>query len=190
MKKLILYFIAIIEGIANRVVLKRKRVKYSPTLRINGIVKVFGHGKISIGENVRINSKESANPGIGGCTKTVLSVPTGELIIGDNVGMSNVAVTCCNKVEICNNVLIGGNVKIYDTDFHSLDPDLRGKGRNIDVPVTKPICIKENAFIGAHSIILKGVTIGRNAVIGAGSVVTKDVPDGEVWGGNPAKKIR
>ena len=38
-------------------------------------------------------------------------------------------------------------------------------------------------------MILKGVTIGARAVIGAGSVVTKDVPDGEIWAGNPAKRI-
>ena len=50
--------------------------------------------------------------------------------------------------------------------------------------------IKDNAFIGAHSIILKGVTIGENSIIGAGSVVTKSVPDNQIWAGNPARFIR
>lgn len=50
--------------------------------------------------------------------------------------------------------------------------------------------IEENAFIGAHSILLKGVRIGRNSIIGAGSVVTKSVPPNQIWGGNPAKYIR
>lgn len=40
------------------------------------------------------------------------------------------------------------------------------------------------------SLITKGVKIGDRAIIACGSVVTKDVPAGEVWGGNPAKKIR
>lgn len=31
-------------------------------------------------------------------------------------------------------------------------------------------------FVGAQSILLKGVTIGKNSLIGAGSVLTKDVP--------------
>ena len=48
------------------------------------------------------------------------------------------------------------------------------------------ILVKRGASIGANATILCGVTIGRNAMIGAGSVVTKDVPDGEMWFGNPA----
>lgn len=50
--------------------------------------------------------------------------------------------------------------------------------------------LKRGCSIGANSSILCGVTIGENAMIGAGSVVTKDVPDGELWFGNPAKFVR
>lgn len=50
--------------------------------------------------------------------------------------------------------------------------------------------IGNHSFIGAGSIILPGVTIGDKCVIGAGSVVTKSVPDGEVWGGCPARFIK
>ena len=50
--------------------------------------------------------------------------------------------------------------------------------------------IKEYAFIGAHTIICKPVTIGRGAIVGAGSVITKDIPDNEIWAGNPARLIR
>ena len=48
----------------------------------------------------------------------------------------------------------------------------------------------DNAFIGANTVICNSVTIGRNAVVGAGSVVTKDIPDNEIWGGNPAHFIK
>lgn len=50
--------------------------------------------------------------------------------------------------------------------------------------------IKEGAFIGVNTIITKPVTIGKFSVVGAGSVVTKDIPDYEVWAGNPARFIR
>lgn len=42
------------------------------------------------------------------------------------------------------------------------------------------VVIKKNAWIGAGTIILKGVTIGVNAVVAAGSVVTKDIPDNSI----------
>lgn len=190
MKKLIIWVISAVESIINGFTLKRRHVEHDSTLKINGLIRVFGHGRIAIGTNVKINSKESTNPGLGACSHTVFSVPSGELIIGNRVGMSNVAITCVEKVVIEDDVLLGGGVKIYDTDFHSLNHEKRGKGRDIDIPITRPVVIKKNAFIGAHAIILKGVTIGERSVVGAGAVVTKDIPDDEIWGGNPAKHIR
>lgn len=52
------------------------------------------------------------------------------------------------------------------------------------------IIIGNNVWIGARSIILKGVEIWDNSVIGAGSVVTKSIPSGVLAVGNPAKVIR
>jgi len=50
--------------------------------------------------------------------------------------------------------------------------------------------IKKNAWIGANSTILPGVTIGENAIVAAGAVVVKDVPDNTIVGGVPAKTIK
>ena len=52
------------------------------------------------------------------------------------------------------------------------------------------IKIGNNVFVGCHSIIMPGVNIGNDVVVGAGSIVTKDIPDGQVWAGNPAKFIK
>lgn len=52
------------------------------------------------------------------------------------------------------------------------------------------IVIKDDAWIGAGSIILPGVTIGEGAVVGAGAVVTKDVPPYTVVVGVPARPIK
>lgn len=46
------------------------------------------------------------------------------------------------------------------------------------------------AFIGANTVICNSVTIGKNSIVGAGSVVTKDIPENEIWGGNPARFIK
>ena len=38
-----------------------------------------------------------------------------------------------------------------------------------------PVVIKDGAFIGAHTIVLKGVTIGERSIVGAGSVVSRSI---------------
>lgn len=50
--------------------------------------------------------------------------------------------------------------------------------------------IGNDVWLGANSLVLKGVKIGDGAVIGAGAVVTKDVPPYAIVGGNPAKVIK
>ena len=50
--------------------------------------------------------------------------------------------------------------------------------------------MEADVWIGAKSIISKGVTIGTGAIIGAGAIVTKDVPPYTIWIGVPAKLLR
>ena len=52
-----------------------------------------------------------------------------------------------------------------------------------------PTVVKHGVSIGAHSVILPGITIHENALIGAGSVVTRDVPANAIVVGNPAQVI-
>jgi acetyltransferase-like isoleucine patch superfamily enzyme len=49
--------------------------------------------------------------------------------------------------------------------------------------------VRRGASIGAGAVLLPGITIGENALIGAGAVVTRDVPAGETWVGNPARRL-
>jgi len=56
--------------------------------------------------------------------------------------------------------------------------------------ITAPITICDGVWIGAHAIILPGVTIGEAAVVAAGAVVTKDVEPWSVVAGNPARFIK
>lgn len=155
------------------------------------VVNVSAKGKMSIGNRFMFNSGKYYNM-VGRQQPCYFIVADhAHLNIGNNVGLSSVAIVCHNYVEIGDNVKIGGNVVIYDTDFHSLDARYRNSYPEQLVGVrTRPVIIQEGAFIGAHSTILKGVTIGRNAIIGAGSVVNTSVPDGQIWMGNPAKYIR
>ncbi|MBN2243110.1 MAG: acyltransferase [Acidobacteria bacterium] len=53
-----------------------------------------------------------------------------------------------------------------------------------------PVLLKKNCRIGAHSVVMPGVTVGANAVVGAMSFVNRDIPDNAVAYGVPAKIIR
>lgn len=172
----------------NILLLKINRVVFSD-FKIFGLITVKNKGVLRMGNNIRINSSKYANV-IGGDTRTSFVIKKGAVMhLGSNISISNAAFYCNSKIVIEDNVMIGGSCKIWDSDFHPLDPELR-KTNPRDKFTTRPIHIYESAFIGGCSIILKGVTIGRNAIIGAGSVVSRDVPDNEIWAGNPAIFIK
>lgn len=49
--------------------------------------------------------------------------------------------------------------------------------------------VENKVAVGGGAVVLPGVTLGEGCVIGAGAVVTKNVPPGETWVGNPARKL-
>jgi len=122
-----------------------------------------------------------------------------KITIGNNVYVGgSTVIDCAESILIEDDVLISYHVTITDSDGHSVDFNDRKNNLQayrqgmIDWSIipTKSIKIECGAWIGARSIILKGVTIGKGAIIGAGSVVTHDVPSWHIVAGNPARIIR
>lgn len=139
-----------------------------PTISIVGKKSSFEvEGNVSLGPGVRFD------------------VYGGKLTVQDSAYISsNVILICHKKVHIGTGSIIASNVLIRDSDGHAISVDESPPARKII-----PIKIGKKVWVGAHSIILKGVTIGDGAVVAAGSVVTKDVKPGVLVGGNPAKII-
>ncbi len=184
-----LFFYFLKSKLLNQLKFKIFDIKYGENFKVYGSIFLKGKGSIRIGENVTINSSYFKNP-IGGQKFTSLVVANkAKLIIGNNVGLSNSAIFSSHKIVINDYVFIGGDCKIFDTDFHSIHLDDRKKQPELGVK-SDSVLLDYGAFIGASSIILKGVKVGKNAVVAAGSVVSKSIPDNEVWGGNPAKFIK
>lgn len=131
----------------------------------------------------------------------------GQVKIGNHSYIGGSTFISRSQITIGENVTIAWGCTIYDHDSHSLDYRLRRKDiddelRDIRAGVSfiknkdwscvssKPIAIKNDAWIGMNCIILKGVTIGEGAIVGAGSVVTKNVPPWTLAAGNPARVIK
>ena len=118
---------------------------------------------------------------------------TGNITFGDDVtiGVDSIFLSTSAQIKIGNKVLFGPHVYII-TGNHQVNQvgmyitDVRSKTECCDADVV----IEDDCWIGAGSIILKGVTIGRGSVIGAGSVVTKSTVPYSINAGNPAKQIK
>ena len=166
-------------------------IPWGSNWRIYGapIIQKHRQSRMKFGSGLGLRSTPGSNPlGVNHpvilCTWEAGAV----LEIGDNFGMTGGSICAAEKISIGNNVAIGANTTIIDTDFHPLDPDLRRL--HPQQAKTAPITIEDDVFIGMQSMILKGVTIGRGAVVGAGSVITRDIPAYTVVAGNPAKILR
>lgn len=173
----------------NLLLFKYYKVHIGKNLRCDGKIVIQGRGgEYTIGNNVHIISKEFLNP-VGGGRTVLQTLEDGIIKIGNNVGISHAILCAREKIIIEDNVLIGGGVKVYDNDFHSIEYTYRMQKPDKHIK-RGAIRIKEGAFIGAHSIILKGVEIGKHSIVGAGSVVSRNIPDGEIWAGNPVQFIK
>lgn len=93
---------------------------------------------------------------------------------------TNSTLNCFCHVEIGDDVGIGDNVTITDSDHHAIN----GKSP------TAPVIIGDHVWICSNAIICKGVSIGDGAVVAAGSVVNKDVPSHSLVGGVPARVLK
>ncbi|MFP5439219.1 MAG: DapH/DapD/GlmU-related protein [Bacteroidia bacterium] len=112
--------------------------------------------------------------------------PGPSIIIGDN---SFVGFGCefniTKKITIGTDCLIASGTKFIDHDHGMALDTLMRKQKSPE----SEIVIGDNVWLGVNVVVLKGVTIGRGAVVAAGAVVTKSIPENEIWGGIPAKRI-
>lgn len=105
------------------------------------------------------------------------------LKIGSNSGIGfDALIYNLDVVDLGDYVTVAQRVHI-NTGSH----DYRDPAFNL---ITRPVRIKDGAFLGADSYINMGITIGVLSVIGARSVVVTDLPDNMVCVGHPCKPIK
>jgi len=152
------------------------------------VIQKHHRSQMSFGDYFSLRSSMRSNP-LGPNHPVILCTwQMGAVLkIGDHFGMTGGTICASEHIIIGNNVAIGANTTIIDTDFHPIDPLQRQLYPT--AARTAPVIIEDDVFIGMNSLVLKGVTIGCGSAVGAGSVVTRDVPPGTIVGGNPAKII-
>ena len=119
---------------------------------------------------------------------TPVHIPhSGRVLIGNDVYIldgANIARGTVDDTVIEDNVGIDAHVHVAH-NCHI--------GKNTLIAAGAVICgsvhIGRNCFIGVNACIREGLNIGDDVTVGMGSVVTKNIPDGETWVGNPAKKL-
>lgn len=137
----------------------------------NGLARrIFLH----MGKDAKINANVFFGSGVGVKLGDYSSLNQGAWISNDTV--------------IGDDVMMGPDVMMISASHNheSIDVPMREQG----APERKPIVIGDDVWIGARSIILRGVNVGDHSIIAAGSIVTRDVPSYAVVGGNPARVIK
>lgn len=184
----------------NRLYFRGCRTQFGKNLKVYNQVYVLGCGQVQIGDDFVLTSGDCWNPISRNIRGAFYTMKESSLIkIGDNVGISSSSIWAKDRIEIGNNVKIGGDCIIIDNDAHPHDYLKRrddyveqlGWDRFIDEAIpSAPIAIEDDVWIGARCQILKGVHIGARSIIAAGSIVAKDIPSDVVAGGNPCRVIR
>lgn len=109
----------------------------------------------------------------------------GGVIIEDGVQIKNCV---CIDRGVIGDTVIGEGTKI-DNLVHVAHNVKIGKHCLIvaGAIIGGSVEIGDHSFIGMNCAIKQKVKIGKNCIIGAGAVILKDVPDNEIWIGNPGR---
>lgn len=116
------------------------------TIVFNGPIKFFQGTYIYIAENA------------------ILDFGTNGTFIG-----SDSKIICRDRITIGNSVEITWECQIYDTSFHYI----KHEGGNVE-PLTKPIVIDSNVWIGNRTTISKGCILPSHTIVASGSLCNKD----------------
>ena len=135
--------------------------------------RLMAKGELHLGEKVYV-------------LKDAFIVSNGRVDLGDRTWVAAGCLVAGGDIILEKDVILGPGVFIMDGD-HRIDP----AGQILmESGIRRPVRIEANAWLGARSIVLKGVTVGKGAVVGAGSVVTRNADPQTVYCGVPARAVK
>ncbi len=122
---------------------------------------------------------------------SILSCKGGRIRLKERANLGfYVEIFTSNAVEVGADVMVaaycylvgGGNYRYDRRDVPmNRQYDFEGKGG---------IVIEDDVWMGAHVVVMDGVTVGKGGILAAGAVVSKSTGRYEIWGGVPAVRLR
>lgn len=158
-----------------------RRVQIGRRFRVVGQLDIQGPGTVIFGDDCGVISSRIQ------LTTPYTHAPDAVIRFGNGVLLTGTRLGCQLRIDVGDYAGLS-DARIMDTDFHAIESPDFGPRYNTGGRA-KPIVIGSHAWLGAGSMILKGVNIGENAIVGAGSVVATNVPANAVVFGNPARVI-
>ncbi|MCI6643183.1 MAG: hypothetical protein MSH18_03130 [Bacteroidales bacterium] len=106
----------------------------------------------------------------------------GQLTVGNYTNINaGTEVRCDEKVLIGNYCQISYNIRIWDTNTHTIySPEVRAEltrnyfpyfGKETERPRTSPVIIEDYCWMGERSAILKGTHIAEGVIVGFGTLI-------------------
>ncbi len=122
----------------------------------------------------------------------------GKCSIGNyNCINENTEIRCDEEINIGDFNMISYECIIFDTNTHVMyPPEVRRKmtmkdfpsiGTEYEKPVTAPVKIGNDCWLGKRAVLLKGSQLGNNSIVALCALVTKPVPENHIAFGNPAQ---
>ena len=156
------------------------------------VANVTVYNDVTIGERCMIQAGAVIGTDGLGCSRDSEGVLTkfphlGGVVMGNDI---EVGANCQIAKGSFSDTIIEDGCKMNGLCFIAHNCHL---GKNVWITGNTMLCgsvrVGRNTTIFSSVIIRDQSTIGEQVTIGMGSVVTKDIPAGETWVGNPAKKF-
>lgn len=140
-----------------------------------------------------VNIDDGAELNIGGKAKMARGIVlnltnNAQVSLGDGFSANYACmISIADSLTCENNVRLGWQVSIMDSDGHSI----KSRATQNEINSNKPIYICQNTWLSAKCTILKGVRLAKNTIIPYGSIITKsNEEEFAVWGGSPNRVLK
>lgn len=138
-------------------------------------IEALAGSKIIIGSNVHFGKRA-----------IIIAGPGASITIAEGCFFNHdISITALSAIDIGRNSIFGPYTYISDHN-HQFASGMLIKEQGYD---TQSLSVGSDVWLGVGVTLIKGASVGDGSVIAARAVVNKQIPDDEIWGGIPAKKI-